>query len=277
MAKNEHHGVGRDTAGIGPHIRPGVRLIPLRDHERLQIAEGEPDVRGWEVRTVSGREIGKVDDLLVDATVDEIVMLLIDLPGTDRHSLAPIRAAQIDRARRVVLLDSAELRDERDVPSLARGGPLTAEEVRAFGEGYGRAYGERGFAADRDYSVRRGEEELRFGRRTDEALDQESERDIQRDADRAAERAAAEREVSLRRVENEEVAAAEQRDEAERRLRYAAGTSGASGTSGAGAVEERVVERRPVVVEEVVVRRRTVDPDSPEAREATTQRPEERP
>lgn len=139
MAK--HVDGARDRAGIGPHLRPGVRLVPLRKHDTLTIVDGEPDIRGWEVRTVSGREIGKVDELLVDPSVNEIVMLQIDLPGTDRHTLAPIRAAHLDRARRVVMLDSAELRDERDIPSLARDGELTEEEVRMFGERYERAYG----------------------------------------------------------------------------------------------------------------------------------------
>lgn len=190
----------RDRAGIGPHLRPGVKLVPLRKHAKLSIVDGEPDIRGWDVRTVSGREIGKVDDLLVDSTVNEVVMLQIDLPGTDRHTLAPIRAAHLDRARRVVMLDSEELRDERDIPSLARDGELTEEEVRLFGERYERAYG-------RDVAV----------------------------------------------------------DTRERATPDEAGDRGAGVRYAPREGEERVVETRPVVVEEVIVRRRVVDSGTAEA------------
>jgi hypothetical protein len=193
----------RDRAGIGPHLRPGVKLVPLRKHASLSIVDGEPDIRGWDVRTVSGREIGKVDDLLVDSSVNEVVMLQIDLPGTDRHTLAPIRAAHLDRGRRVVMLDSEELRDERDIPSLARDGEITEEEVRLFGERYERAYG----------------------------------RDVAQDTrERGAADTIADRGSSVR---------------------YAG-----------SAAEETVVESRPVVVEEVIVRRRVVDAGSADAASA---------
>ena len=32
----------------------------------FKIADGEPDIRGWEVRTLAGMEVGEVDDLLID-------------------------------------------------------------------------------------------------------------------------------------------------------------------------------------------------------------------
>jgi hypothetical protein len=110
----------RDAAGIGPHARPGVQLVSLRELDHFHVAEGDADVRGWEVRTVGGRELGKVADLLVDPTANEVVMLDVDLHGTDRHTLAPVRAAQLDRTRRVVTLDSADLQDAQAVPSLRR-------------------------------------------------------------------------------------------------------------------------------------------------------------
>jgi len=77
--------------------------------ESWTVSEGEPDIRGWEVRTVSGRQLGSINDLLVDAKAGEVVMLDIDLPGSDRHTFVPIRVVHIDRARRVVLMDSADL------------------------------------------------------------------------------------------------------------------------------------------------------------------------
>jgi len=100
---------GRDAAGVGPYARERETLTPLSSLDSWKVSDGEPDIRGWEVRTVSGRELGSVADLLVDADAGEVVLLDIDLPGTDRHTFVPIRVAQLDRARRVVLMDSADV------------------------------------------------------------------------------------------------------------------------------------------------------------------------
>jgi PRC-barrel domain protein len=48
---------------------PGSPVLPLRRLHDFRIAEGDPDVRGWEVLGADGRKIGVVDDLLVDTGV----------------------------------------------------------------------------------------------------------------------------------------------------------------------------------------------------------------
>jgi hypothetical protein len=108
MERNDRN--GRDAAGVGPYARERESLTPLSTLE-WKVSDGEPDIRGWEIRTVSGRQLGSVADLLVDENAGEVVLLDIDLPGTDRHTFVPIRVAQIDRARRIVLMDSADLPD----------------------------------------------------------------------------------------------------------------------------------------------------------------------
>jgi sporulation protein YlmC with PRC-barrel domain len=102
---------GRDAAGIGPYAREREHLVALSTLASWTVSDGEPDIRGWEVRTVSGRQLGTVADLLVDEKAGEVVLLDVDLPGSDRHTFVPIRVAQIDRAKRVVLMDSADLPD----------------------------------------------------------------------------------------------------------------------------------------------------------------------
>ncbi|MEP6494167.1 MAG: PRC-barrel domain-containing protein [bacterium] len=101
----------RDAAGVGPYARELDALVPMNTLHSWKVADGEPDIRGWEVQTVSNRKIGTVQDLLIDASVGEVVLLDIDLSGTDRHALVPIRIVQIDRPRRIVLMDSADLPD----------------------------------------------------------------------------------------------------------------------------------------------------------------------
>jgi len=99
----------RDAAGVGPYARDAERLVRLEDLGSWDVAEGEPDIRGWEVRTVGGRDLGKVKELLIDPEAGEVVMIDVDLTGSDRHALVPLRIVEIDRPRRVVRMDSADL------------------------------------------------------------------------------------------------------------------------------------------------------------------------
>ena len=107
MELNDRH--GRDAAGIGPYARERERLVALSTLGSWKVSDGEPDIRGWEVRTVSGRQLGSVHDLLVDPDAGEVVLVDVDLPGSDRHTFVPIRVVQIDRGRRILLMDSADL------------------------------------------------------------------------------------------------------------------------------------------------------------------------
>ncbi|HEY0780719.1 MAG TPA: PRC-barrel domain-containing protein [Gemmatirosa sp.] len=88
-----------------------------RDLERLSalqsdLAEGEPDVRGWPVVSSNGPTVGTVADLLVDPRAGEIVAFEVALLGADGTSAgararASVRAAYIDDAARRVVVDAA--------------------------------------------------------------------------------------------------------------------------------------------------------------------------
>ena len=113
----------RDEAGVGPSPEDAGRLIRLTDLKHFKIADGEPDIRGWNVFTATGRELGEVDDLLVDTELEEVVMVDVDLKRDDRHTLAPIKAAWIDREHKRVVLNTSMF----DVD----GSLLPRDEVRA--------------------------------------------------------------------------------------------------------------------------------------------------
>ena len=98
-----------EVAGGGPYAREREQLVPMSTLESSSVSDGDPDIRGWDVRTVSGRQLGVVRDLLVDPRGGEVVLLDVDLPGSDRHTFVPIRVVQIERARRLVMMDSADL------------------------------------------------------------------------------------------------------------------------------------------------------------------------
>jgi len=237
MARLDDRG-GRDAAGFGPYYRSDSELVPLRDLADWQLARGEPDIRGWEVRTVSGRTIGTVRDLLVDRHTREVVLLDLDLAGGHRRARAPLRSAQIDRVGRVLRMDSADLIDG---------------EAAALHE---------------DVPVRRERPDERMGERVvarpiapaadlgDHRDDHDRHPDLDRDVDRDRSRRLDE-EVRLGNQDR----VVDHREAEERAAERLADSS----------VDERIVERRPVVYEEVVVRRRAADEDEPRTRPADEQ------
>ncbi len=232
----------RDQAGVGPDPGEARHLTPMTELKKYRMVSGEPDIRDWNVYTSRGREIGKVADLLVDTSSGEVVMLDIDLRDSDRQTLAPLRAAWVDRDAKHVVIDGAQFDAEEEIPSLRRG-EVTDDEARTFGDRYVRAYGDRGFASDGDYRVGRGTGELRFGRQ-------------QRDREAGSQEYVVEHGARGSRSHASD-------DDTERDVRYPVREG------------EEVVRSRPVIVEETVVRRRVVDEGDSE-REESAERADER-
>jgi hypothetical protein len=231
-------------AGVGPDPHEARHLTPLSELKHFRVADGDPDIRGWTVYASNGREIGVVDDLLVDTTRGEAVMLDIDLKGTDRRTLAPIRAAWVDVEHKRVILDGAQLGADDELPTLGRT-TLTDEEARRFGERYERTYGGRGWDRDQEYRIRRANEEMRLQRRPLVAPSAIA------DAVGTPPPPGAEVVVERRVVSADEPSWAEasvDQPGALREVRLPAGAKDASG-------------REQVLVEEVVVRRRVMNAD----------------
>jgi hypothetical protein len=122
MSDRSNRGM-RDEAGVGPNPSDAGRLTRLKDLRQFKIVDGEPDIRGWNVYSATGRELGEIEDLLVDTDLEEVVMVDVDLKRDDRHTLAPIKAAWIDREHKRVVLNTSMF----DVD----GSLLPREEVRA--------------------------------------------------------------------------------------------------------------------------------------------------
>jgi sporulation protein YlmC with PRC-barrel domain len=255
MAKDSGSRGMRDEMHVGPDPRKTRHLVPLKELGKFKVADGDPDVRGWDVFTSTGREIGKVEDLLVDVDSGDVVMLDVDLRRNDRHTLAPIRATWVDRGAKRVVVDADEVRDALDdLPSFVRGTSATDEDVDRFDERYGRVYGRH--QDDREYRVRHGDDELRFGRRADDMDEErlraaEERRERQEElAEEAAERDRKERQRFVERHarrEEEDSYRVKDAEGQERSVHYPERSQ-----------DEVIVERRPYV-EEVVVRRRLAD------------------
>jgi sporulation protein YlmC with PRC-barrel domain len=98
-----------DQAGTGPDPRLSRHLMPLREAKRYRLAKGEADIRGWSVYTSTGQEVGRVGDLLVDPSMGEVVMFDVNRGDTGDQTIAPLRAAWIDRESKRVIIDAAYL------------------------------------------------------------------------------------------------------------------------------------------------------------------------
>jgi hypothetical protein len=108
------------------------RVVPLGQLDDYRVAEGEPDVRGWEVLASDGRKIGEVDELLVDTAAMKVRYLDVDVEdgmvagGHDRHVLIPIGYARLDEERDCVRLDAMASSELGGVPAYDQG-PLTRD------------------------------------------------------------------------------------------------------------------------------------------------------
>ncbi len=111
------------TSGKERDVTP--RLVHLDDMSDLQVADGDPDIRGWDVRTADGEKIGTVKDLVVDtglmkvryfeAQIDKDALNASD----DRHVLIPIGSARLDDEEDDVYLSSSIV-DPRTLPAYDR-------------------------------------------------------------------------------------------------------------------------------------------------------------
>lgn len=78
-------------------------LERLGDMKEYNIAEGEPDVRGWSLSGRDDNRIGDIDDLLVDTATDRVVFAVVNHGGTlgigEKSTLIPLDHVRFDRSR----------------------------------------------------------------------------------------------------------------------------------------------------------------------------------
>jgi sporulation protein YlmC with PRC-barrel domain len=112
------------TGSIG-NITQG-QLTHLSDWSDYKIADGEPDIHGWDVRGTNGEKVGDVEDVLVDSVTRRVryieIKLEKDLAANveRRHALLPIGAVRLDEHDKNVHvnLESERL---RSLPKYVRG------------------------------------------------------------------------------------------------------------------------------------------------------------
>jgi photosynthetic reaction center H subunit len=124
---------------------PKNRVAPLHELDEFQVAEGDPDPRGWDVIASDGRRIGTVHDLLVDTGHMRVRYLDVNVDddraaGTHRdlHILVPIGYARLENDRQVVV-DELASSEVASLPPYTRK-PLTRDYEESLQRSYDPAY-----------------------------------------------------------------------------------------------------------------------------------------
>ncbi len=241
-------------------------LERLHDVRDFGVAHDQPDPRGWRVLSADGREIGSVDELIVDTAARKVMYLDCDLDETrlklsgadrDRHILVPMDSATLNRSDRQVTVRGINEGDVLSLPAY-RGGPLTVAMATQLTQRFGSRP-----VATRD--VREAEASRRGSARQ---VDREGEERLTRSEEELdiSKRMVEAGEVDVRkRVETEHVRQPVTRRREEVEVERHPMTGAAPGRIEEDEIripvreEEIIVEKRPMTKEEVVVKRRVVD------------------
>lgn len=99
------------------------RIVPLDELRDFEVADGDPDVRGWEVAGADGERLGEVDQLLVDTDALKVRYLDVDLgpalldPADERHVLVPIGYARVNEDAHQVVVATLSRGDLARLPA----------------------------------------------------------------------------------------------------------------------------------------------------------------
>lgn len=126
------------------------RFMRLYDLSDYRVARGDPDVRGWQVKTADGARAGKVDSLIVDTRAMQVRYLDVELDRKtygledECHVLVPLADARLDDKLDHVLLDMMTAAEMAELQPYHPGQPITPESAEYRDTDSRRFYGTRG-------------------------------------------------------------------------------------------------------------------------------------
>ena len=128
---------------------------PLSAMTDLRVADGEPDIRGWEVVGQDRRTIGRVHDLVVDSAEMKVRYMDVEIrravidADQDRHVLIPIGYARLDEEDDRVLVNNIATTAAGSLPQYEHA-PITRAEEAALHRTYADASPAAGAMPERD-------------------------------------------------------------------------------------------------------------------------------
>lgn len=117
-------------------------LLQELDHSNFEIVEGEPDIRGWDVRYMNGEKIGSVEELILDTKAKKVRYMVVDLDENElrlerRKVFIPIGFAELDNKLDDVLIPNISVDQLCRLPDYKRNA-LTPDLERSIGSIFGR-------------------------------------------------------------------------------------------------------------------------------------------
>jgi uncharacterized protein (TIGR02271 family) len=254
------------------------QLARLDELDDYTVAEGDPDVRGWDVIASDGRKVGEVKHLIADPGAMRVRYLEVEIDRDlmagaskkERRTLIPIGGARLDDDKDLVILNSLASTAVAALPMHAAGAGIDRDyEIRhreRFAGPVATTTRDRGT----DFYAHEQFDENRFRRGRAMTEDDRSRLTLSEEELRVGKRQVEGGMVALRkRIETERVSKSVpvSREEVtvERRPITAADAGRTDATIGEGEEirvpvmeEELIVEKRAVPKEEVVISKKTV-------------------
>jgi sporulation protein YlmC with PRC-barrel domain len=112
------------------------------DRSEYEIVKGEPDIRGWDVKYMTGQKLGVVEELVFDVLEKKVRYLVVDLEENElkllpRRILIPIGLAELDRKDDDVLIPNIAIEQLSRLPEYDRNN-LTIDTERRISSTLGR-------------------------------------------------------------------------------------------------------------------------------------------
>ena len=98
------------------------RRLQELDRSDFDIVKGEPDIRGWDVRNTTGKKIGEVEELIIDAQQKKVRYMVVDLDDNElkldhRKVLIPIGLAELHKEDDDVVLPAVGVEQLSGLPA----------------------------------------------------------------------------------------------------------------------------------------------------------------
>ncbi|KAA6440344.1 PRC-barrel domain containing protein [Dyadobacter flavalbus] len=103
----------------------------------FEIADGQPNIKGWKVKDVSGNKIGEVQELIFDKVSRKVLYIVMDLDANEVNSssknvLLPIGLATLHESDDEVIIAELASRQVYRLPEYEKGNitPATESAIR---------------------------------------------------------------------------------------------------------------------------------------------------
>ncbi len=109
----------------------GKHLEKLKGSD-FEIADGEPDIRGWDVKDRDGKKVGEVDELIFDVEARKVRYMVVDTNNNDytietKHILIPIGLGELHTSDNDVYLNGVSAEQVKGYPEYNNDDDITRE------------------------------------------------------------------------------------------------------------------------------------------------------